>query len=206
MVLNSLVVQRQNLYDTVEMMTSDINNHQYTLLKRFHSDGNKKIVYRTYYNDKSSIFVSVTLGKENCPIEGLFDINTHKQSRERINGTYRIEYFVIGSLNGKQTCIATLTFISRGGIQKKIMDISLTDSDIPQSIEDLDVLLSIFVENICGLSDRTYVPELFKVSTIYSQIELLGGEKSHLKRDEIDIIDEVMTGLLDETKIESFKL
>lgn len=193
--INSLTVQRQDLYDIIEMISTNMNNRQFTLLKKFHVGGCQKIVYRTYYNDKSSIFVALTLNKDNCPVEGIFDINTHKRSKKSINGTYRIEFFALGSLNGKQTCIANLFFLSRKGIKRKITDISLIDSNIPQSIHDLDGLLNIFEEKICSLSHRTYIPELFKVSTIYSQIELLNGEKLNLKDGEIAIINDVIGSL-----------
>lgn len=193
--LNSLTVQKQDLYNIIEMITTGTNNRQFTSLKKFHTRGSKKIVYRTYYNDKSSIFVALTLTKDNCPVDGIFDINTHKQSKKSINGTYRIEFFTIGSLNGKQTCIANLFFISRKGIKRNILNIALVDSNVPHSIEDLDIFLNVFEEKICNLTNRTYIPELFKVSTIYSQIGLLSVEKSKLKDEDIAIVDDVIASL-----------
>lgn len=190
--IKSLVVERQDLYDIVEI----INDNTFASLKKFHVGGGKKIVYRTYYGDKSSIFVALTLNNDNIPVEGLFDINTHKQSKKAINGTYRIEYFNIGLLNGKPSILSTLYFISRRGSKKKIMDLTLVDTDIPKTIEDLDGLLAHFEEKICSLSGRTYTPELFKVSSISSQIELLDLAKTNLKDDEQAIIDEIINSLV----------
>ncbi len=190
--IKSLVVERQDLYDIVEI----INDNTFTSLKKFHVGGGKKIVYRTYYGDKSSIFVALTLNNDNTPVEGLFDINTHKQSKKAINGTYRMEYFNIGSLNGKPSSLANLFFISRRGVKKKVMDITLVDTDIPKTIEDLDGLLAHFEEKICSLSGRTYTPELFKVSSISSQIELLDLAKTNLKDGEQAIIDEIINSLM----------
>lgn len=190
--IKSLVVERQDLYDIVEI----INYNTFTSLKKFHVGGGKKIVYRTYYDDKSSIFVALTLNNDNIPVEGLFDINTHKQSKKAINGTYRIEYFNIGLLNGKPSILSTLYFISRRGVKKKVMDITLVDADIPKTIEDLDGLLAYFEEKICSLSGRTYTPELFKVSSISSQIELLDIEKARLKDDEQDIVMRIINSLM----------
>lgn len=196
--IKSLVVERQDLYDIVEI----INDNTFISLKKFHAGGGKKIIYRTYYGDKSSVFVQVTLNNDNTPVEGLFDINTYKQSKKAINGTYRIEYFNIGLLNGEPSTLATLYFISRRGKKEKVMDITMLAADIPKTIADLDGLLAHFEEKICSSSGRTYTTELFKISSISSQIELLDIAKEKLSSNEQVIIDGIVESLIQEPQIE----
>ncbi len=195
MTTKSLIVKRQELYDIVEIVSDASNSYQFTSLKKFHTGGYKKIVNRTYFADKSSIFIAITLSNDNMPIEGIFDINTYKQSRNKVNGTYRIEYFAIGSLNGEPCTMVFLSLISRKGVRTEINNIKLTGVDIPKTLEDLEKLLARFEEIICSLSDRSYTSELFKISTIYSQIELLEEEKKSLNYDEQAIIDGIIASL-----------